>query len=342
VDIARQKAEATRKAEKAGKRFSEPFENDRGQLVQKNLDTGEIVVKDQEQDEFSEPYEDARGQLVQKNLRSGEIVVKDQEPQEFKPEKGVNVRLPDGQRRISFDGGRTVMIGGKKVPTPEGSQIEGVSVQGKTADVAPGPLGKKLTEKATEGAVSAAEKLATAVDMLEQFNRAGPRAVGIPALIAEKGGGLLGQLSPEAGESLTHFMTGIGAEQLAQLRESAFAFTASMIPEVTGEESGRTSDIERKLTEIAVKVRDPLASLPQIRGAVGSAIIFVLADQDKNLIVAGNEPAEDLETKEGRFQRFDEAREYGLGMEQAADLVRLLALQRRELAKVIKGQKQAK
>jgi len=58
-----------------GGEFTEPVENDRGQLIQVNKGTNEVKVLDQEQNEFSEPFRNADGDLVQQNLRSNEIKV---------------------------------------------------------------------------------------------------------------------------------------------------------------------------------------------------------------------------------------------------------------------------
>jgi hypothetical protein len=64
--------EAAMKAAGADK-FGPPTRDVNGNLVQKNITTGEIKVLDQATDKFSAPYENENGVLVQKNLRTNKV-----------------------------------------------------------------------------------------------------------------------------------------------------------------------------------------------------------------------------------------------------------------------------
>jgi len=192
--------------------------------------------------------------------------------------------------------------------------------------------GKKEREAAGERARESASKVAVATNLMNQVMRAGPGAFGISGRIAEIGGGLLEQLSPPAGQDFTEFVAGISPQEMGALRLSAQSFVASQVPEVVGEDSGRISDIELRLTERATKIRDVTASFSQIRGAVTAALMFNMADQDKDRIIAGIPPKNDLSTPEGRRAQGIEFKKKGFSVLQAADAVELFKMQRDNLA----------
>ena len=282
-------------------------------------------------------------QVVSLGIGSGEGIIKRREADiqaqkevdvSRRTAKGVNMLIqPGNRRRISFTNGRTFMEDGveKNVDDFPGSRILSTTEVGTPEEIGGFGPGEKEREEAGAEARAATGQIATAINLMEQVNRVGPRGVGISGRIAEVGGGLLGNLSPAAGQSFTQFVAGVPAEQLSQLRFTGEAFVASMVPEVSGEESGRIPEVERKITSAAVKIRDPLASFAQIKGAIGAATVFALAEADKDKVIAGIPTQLDLDTLDGRKGQANEFLDLGLSVELAADALRLFVQQRRLL-----------
>jgi hypothetical protein len=259
------------------------------------------------------------------------------------PFAGKLVRSTDGGETVALPDG--TIVSSRSVNAVDAGKV---SISGTPEEIREGfaPGTDEQTE-AGEAARAAGPRVADASFLLGQVNEAGRRAFGVPGWLADKAGGILGNLHPELGEDATAAIAGVSDEELAQLRLAGDAFVSSMIPEVTGEgrragEPSRVTEIELKLTRIATKIKDPFASYGQIKGAIGAAMMFALADQDQKRIVSGLPakfdlsktgalPSEANPDGSGRIGQALALRKLHMSKTQAADTMQLMQEYRNQL-----------
>ena len=204
----------------------------------------------------------------------------------------------DGQRFTGFtgkDGAVYRYMGdGRIVPAPADSILVSTQVSGGT-EVLPESLRKKGFES---------EKLKTNIgrmgSTLSQMSEL-PNSIGVPGLVAEKLGGLLGQI-PEAGPELerafTKAVTGASPEQNKAMRSAFIDTSAAMLQAITGEESGRYTEQERALANEALGALKLTSTLPTARAGFIRGLQITLASQRREQRNAG-QPIEDISTREG-------------------------------------------
>ena len=151
--------------------------------------------------------------------------------------------------------------------------------------VAAGGLGQSDTDDFAAGRLSTAFDISRAFafqKMLEEI----PGVSGFTGAISDIGGGILGQV-PVVGkkleEAFAKALTGATPEQRSQYVVTGRAIIGSMIDDMSGEQSKRFSEPERKIAEQALKNMQPGASASQIIGATRAAIkgyIIFLAKAD--------------------------------------------------------------
>ena len=124
-------------------------------------------------------------------------------------------------------------------------------------------------------------------------------ATGLRGIAMESIGGPLGQLSPILERGFAQAIGGVTAEEAANYRNRLRLAVISLIPEYTGEESGRITEAERRLASEASRLLSPAASEIQIRSALRNVLELKLTEQMRSWISAGCDPRHDLTTKEG-------------------------------------------
>lgn len=246
------------------------------------------------------------------------------------PPPGVNVLLPNGQIRISNDRGRTVIINGQNVPAPEGSQLYTSQAQGTLADLTPGVTpGKKERQAAGTEARASSERIASVSESLDRILKADPGVVGMKGAIAEGVAGALGQISPDAADSLTEYVTGMGAEDLANLRSNLKVIGPKSIKQFTGETSGRITDKELAISTEATKAMATGASKEQVVGGLRALISMDLLTRDRNMVTAGINPDYDPSTEEGTVDLANDLiHKYGFAPQGAGLFIRAMRRQR--------------
>ena len=137
-----------------------------------------------------------------------------------------------------------------------------------------GGLGKKDTEDFAAGRLGTAFDVSRAMSFIDTLERI-PGVAGFRGVISEFGGGLIGQI-PVVGEDLerafTKAISDATPEQRSQYVVTGRAIIASMIDDMSGEQSKRFSEPERKIAERALKNMQPEASATQIIGATQAAV----------------------------------------------------------------------
>jgi hypothetical protein len=140
--------------------------------------------------------------------------------------------------------------------------------------------------------------------------------------LIENIGGIMEQL-PVARELFRGTMqaTGVDPKKVKEARTRARQVTARLLSSITGEESGRFTDAERKIAETVQSTLDPTASDEQIEVAMDTVteITFDAAVRDVNNVALALEA--DLRTPDGINKVFSELTRQGLSEATATQLL---------------------
>jgi hypothetical protein len=125
--------------------------------------------------------------------------------------------------------------------------------------------------------------------LLDAFERLGSGIGGFRGTFGNIVGGIAGQISPILGEIVTKGITGASPQELAHFRSDAQALIAETVPVYTGEESGRISEPELRISKQATKVLAGTASQAEIVGALKSIINATFLKSERALIETSGE-----------------------------------------------------
>jgi hypothetical protein len=162
-------------------------------------------------------------------------------------------------------------------------------------------------------------QLSKAQAAFDSFKKA-PGAGGITGAVAENIGGLLGQLPIVGGtieEGLNVALTGGTTEENARARTNAITLASDLLPEITGEESGRFTEAERDLAFKALKLLKPNSSNAQIAAAYRVFIEVSINSLDRSLKQNQEAQKFDTSTKEGALNYVNNLIDRGFNKEQA-------------------------
>lgn len=145
----------------------------------------------------------------------------------------------------------------------------------------------------------------------------GDEITGVQGWIRRKVGGVLQQLHPELAEVINVVIGGTAtAAQAAAFDTAAQSLVAQQIPVIAGDESGRYTDIERRITALAVQATSAGASAQQIQAALGEIWMLQTLLRQEELVRAGRDLDYNL-TSEGIVAMGTEFKAKGLNLEQA-------------------------
>ena len=198
------------------------------------------------------------------------------------------------------------------------------------ATAAGGAAGRLRVEAAVE-AVDIGTQLEQLRGLVTQLNRVGEGATGFRGFIAERGGGILGQINEELGEGFTELIAGTSVSEVQGLRTDMITTMVSFIPETTGEESGRITNAERELAREATRLLKVDASFPQIKAAVGTLTKLKIIARQKKLFLSGQDFDYDVENTKGRREAIGEFIDGGLSAVQAGDLLKIITRMNKKL-----------
>jgi hypothetical protein len=226
-------------------------------------------------------------------------------------------------------------------------------VASKTADAVPtgmgGIIGKKSASKAAESAGRASTRLAQGMQAMKRLQEVGSGAIGPQAWLAETGTKALSAMSlfseNEWGDDWSQLITaternpdGLKARELSFIRTQLRAFIARSVPEIAGEQSGRITKEELKITERALKVLSPFATLGQVQGAIVASYQMALVNQDMDRMIAGIPESYNLETLEGTNQLAKDLYQAGMRSMEIAETIRVMQHHRRMVVEMGGGQ----
>lgn len=257
------------------------------------------------------------------------------------PPGAVNVAVPGVGVRISYDRGKTIVINGRSVTPPEGSQVISSQAQGPLQDYIPGVApSKRETEEAGAAARESSERITKMRQISERIGNASPAAVGALGGISELVSGTIGQFAPGVAGALSEAVTGMGPGELTNLRTTIKTIAPQSIQQFTGEETGRITDRELELTKRATRADSAAASKEQILGAIRALTMMDLLTRDRNLITAGLTPRFKVDTDEESTETAKALiYEYGLDAVDAGHTIQALRRQRELLAEAGAGKK---
>lgn len=153
---------------------------------------------------------------------------------------------------------------------PPGSRRVSLSVQGTDLSAI-----DPATSVTPDDVSDARERLSEIPDRLEQMERAldgvrqNPNAVGVAGALIENLGGLVAQL-PGGTQALGGAGVDVGAVQ--QTRSDIIRTVSQSLEQITGEESGRYTDTERRIAERALASLDATSSFEQVQATLQQTI----------------------------------------------------------------------
>lgn len=206
------------------------------------------------------------------------------------------------------------------------------TIVGRTPEDVGATPGEEEAEAAGVAAREGASNIATFSTLIGELERIGPGAAGVRALVGSVGAGLLGQLNEGLAEGFSEAVTGASPAEISSIRQRARVVVAQSLTQITGEESGRFTEAERRIAEEALRLLEPGASFEQIRGALGTAVSLGFVSRDRNEMLAGVAPRFDLDTNDGRVALLTELiQNLGLNSNEAIVTLDQMRLQRRLL-----------
>ena len=146
-----------------------------------------------------------------------------------------------------------------------------------------------------------------------------PGLTGLRGRAAELVGGIAGQAYAPLGEFLSEVISGASPEQLAEYRVAAKTLIAGLIEEMTGEESGRFSEPERRIAETSVAALEKLSSAEQVGGAVRAAMKAYIVHGAKSDFLLGK--PYDLKDKKWLIKYGTELKKLGLERDDIKDVL---------------------
>lgn len=188
-----------------------------------------------------------------------------------------------------------------------------------------------FTEKDVRNLRGNIEGLQTNIENLEKTRQAfeeTPEAGGIVGSIIETGTGILEQI-PLIGDEAAGLIS--DPEQRAKVKEArtrARLAVANMLETVTGEESGRFTDTERKIAKEILGALDKTASAEQIQTALKTVIGIMKDAQNRELNKLLTASGADLTEATGRQEFYDILLKNGFSEDQALDVLAEMTAQR--------------
>ena len=203
----------------------------------------------------------------------------------------------------------------------------------KTNIYLPGSIPKDTQELAATAKVGSVAKISEGAKILNDLANT-PGATGIKGFLAEKGGGLIGQITPELGDVFTSAIAGADVKDIQAFRTGARKYISSSLETMTGEESGRYTDTERAIAEEALRLTSAGASPAQVYAAVVSLMSAELMASDRFDIIANSDnknfkPKYDLDNKDDLNIYGNELVGLGILPEDALKILRDLRRQRK-------------
>ncbi|MCP4900056.1 MAG: hypothetical protein GY906_24060 [bacterium] len=192
----------------------------------------------------------------------------------------------------------------------------------------------KRQEDAGEKFAQLARETTDLSALLKKVNTLGPGATGVRQGVIELGSGILGQISPELGGRFASLIGGdVSEKDVSDLIAESRVAIAQNITTVTGEESGRFTEMERAVTEATFAVMQALRSPNQIEASLTALLKFKVISQDFQRIRSGKTPEFDLETDDGVGAMADEL--ISLGITDTSDVVDVIERLQRIRPKVM-------
>tara|TARA_R100000306_G_scaffold25597_2_gene29557 strand:+ start:560 stop:2125 length:1566 start_codon:yes stop_codon:yes gene_type:complete len=192
------------------------------------------------------------------------------------------------------------------------SLVDGQLVQGAQ------PIGKTQTQKEVKKRVETGFHVARAGSLLRKITDT-PGLTGLRGRAAELAGGVVGQVYAPLGRVVAEVISGASPEQLAEYRVAAKALIAGLIEEMTGEESGRFSEPERRIAETSVAALEKLSSAEQVGGAVRAAMKAYIVHGAKSDFLLGK--PYDLKDKKWLIKYGTELKKLGLEGDDIKDVL---------------------
>lgn len=159
---------------------------------------------------------------------------------------------------------------------------------------------------------------------------------GARGALASAIGGVAGQISQPFGEAVQNIISGgASGEDITAFRTNARLLVAQMIPEVSGEQSGRFSEMERAITESTLRALRPEASKEQVVTAISELMAFKIIGQDFARIRSGRNPEFDLDTLEGTEAALENYIKLGLSPTRTLQLIQDLDAMRKDVQSIL-------
>lgn len=231
----------------------------------------------------------------------------------------VLIQRPDGSFVDGF---------GNPVELPPGAELRGKStVTGSREDVDAG-FGERTSEAGAAAVSEQAGQIATISDLNRELDRLGRGAVGFRAIFAETLSGAVGGVHKASADLISESITDIDPQELSNFRAKVASFVAQSVAVLTGEESGRITENERRLATLALRLSSPASSLEQAKGSLQAMLQLSVVQADRKSIEAGVPSPFDTSSDEAMDATLDRMAQIGMTADSAGDALAAIRQQR--------------
>jgi len=180
------------------------------------------------------------------------------------------------------------------------------------------PKGKEDAARKKRGQINVREEITNFLTAAE----ASPGATGVRGAVSEKVGGLISQVfGTSAGDSVSAVISDASPEEVRAVRTRARNLVAKLIPEISGDNSGRYTEQERAITEKAQASLDPTASIDQVVTAAKTLMSLSLEGEYRDDILENRKPQFDIKDEAGQEGYVRNIMSLGLSEDAAIDIL---------------------
>jgi len=244
------------------------------------------------------------------------------EAAEGKPFMATSILDPKKQAPVTLKGGRYLDQQGVPINVDEFKITRIPGIEAATIEAATGLTKKEVVESRAD-----LEEARVSIDAMSQALRdvkETPGASGFRGILADKVGGVLGQLPAIGGtleSAFTQAVAGASPEEVNRVRTQGRLAVAQNLSAITGEESGRFTEPERQIAEQVLGTLQPGASIAQITTAMKIVMELSLDAEIRESEKLGK-PMFNLSSDEGVNKFGNYLIDLGFSENEALDMVR--------------------
>jgi len=174
-------------------------------------------------------------------------------------------------------------------------------------------------------------------DLLGRVKRAGRSIAGVRGAVGRVAGGFLSDVfSPQVGKTFNDMIGAATPEEAQAFFLQAKKTIADSIEQITAEQSGRVTDVEREITKEATALTEIMRSAGQVEAALVMLMQLKILGIDRERFENTGNFVLDLDTEQGVLAKIAELKEIGLTRSQIVDTISRMRLTRKLIRQAVR------